>query len=146
MIRRFVVLGATGDLASRYLMPALARLHETGKLPDELTIVGAAREDWDTATLRAHMMERLARHAAGTAPVSRHAVVSRLVYQRADVSDPADMARLLDDVREPGVVYLAVPPSVLEAAVRALPAFAWRREAASSSRSRSARISRRPGR
>jgi glucose-6-phosphate 1-dehydrogenase len=45
VIRRFVILGATGDLASRYLVPALVRLHETGKLPDELTIVGAARED-----------------------------------------------------------------------------------------------------
>ena len=119
MIRRFVVLGATGDLASRHLLPALARLHEAGKLPAELSILGAAREDWDTATLRAHMTQRLARHAAGTAPASRHAVVSRLVYQRADASDPADMARMLDGVREPGVVYLALPPSVLEAAVQA---------------------------
>lgn len=120
MIRRFVVLGATGDLASRHLLPALARLHEAGKLPADLSILGAAREDWDTATLRAHMTERLARHAAGTARASRHAVVSRLVYQRADASDPADMARMLDDVREPGVVYLALPPSVLEAAVQAV--------------------------
>lgn len=120
MIRRFVILGATGDLASRHLLLALARLHEAGKLPAELSILGAAREDWDTATLRAHMTERLARHAAGTAPASRHAVVSRLVYQRADASDPADMARMLDDVREPGVVYLALPSSVLEAAAQAV--------------------------
>ncbi|HSE92186.1 MAG TPA: hypothetical protein VLF19_02695, partial [Methylomirabilota bacterium] len=43
MIRRFVVLGASGDLASRHLLPALARLHEAGKLPAELSILGAAR-------------------------------------------------------------------------------------------------------
>jgi glucose-6-phosphate 1-dehydrogenase len=120
VIRRFAILGATGDLASRKLLPALARLHEVGKLPAELTIVGAAREAWDTTTLRAHMTERLARHAADIEPASRHAVVSRLVYHRADTRDPADVARVLDDVREPVVVYLALPLSVLEATVRAV--------------------------
>jgi glucose-6-phosphate 1-dehydrogenase len=120
VIRRFVVLGATGDLASRKLLPALARLHEAGRLPGELTIVGAAREEWDTATLQAHMAERLARHARGTEPASRHAVVSRLTYQPGDARDPTHLASVLDDVREPAVVYLALPPSVLEAAVRAV--------------------------
>ena len=113
MIRRFVVLGATRDLASRHLLPALARLHEAGKLPAELRIVGAVLEDWDTATLRAHMTERLARHAAGTEPASRHAVASRLEYQRADASDPADMARVLDDVacwRRAGTAAAAAAP------------------------------------
>jgi glucose-6-phosphate 1-dehydrogenase len=120
VIRRFVVLGATGDLASRHLLPALARLHEAGRLPAELTIVGAARDEWDTATLRTHMAEQLARHAAGTKAGSRHAVVSKLVYERADAGDPTHLARVFDDVREPAVVYLALPPSVLEAAVRAV--------------------------
>src|SRR5688572_1941032 len=120
VIRRFVVLGATGDLASRHLLPALAHLHEAGRLPAELTIVGAAREEWDTATLRTHMAEQLARHAAGTKAGSRHAVVSKLVYERADAGDPTHLARVFDDVREPAVVYLALPPSVLEAAVRAV--------------------------
>jgi glucose-6-phosphate 1-dehydrogenase len=120
VIRRFVILGATGDLAARKLLPAFARLHEVGKLPAGLGIVGAARDDWDTATLRAHMTERLARHAADIAPAARQAVVSRLVYHRADATDPADVARLLDDVREPVAVYLALPLSVLEATVRAV--------------------------
>jgi hypothetical protein len=33
VIRGFVILGATGDLTSRKLLPAFARLHEVGKLP-----------------------------------------------------------------------------------------------------------------
>ena len=45
--------------------------------------------------LFAHMIERLARRAARTAPASRHAVVPRLVYQRAAASDAPEMARLL---------------------------------------------------
>lgn len=36
MIRRLVIFGATGDLTSRYLLPAVARLHEAAKLPDGL--------------------------------------------------------------------------------------------------------------
>jgi glucose-6-phosphate 1-dehydrogenase len=66
------------------------------------------------------MTEQLARHAPGTKAGSRHAVVSKLVYDRADAGDPTDLARVLHDVREPAVVYLALPPSVLEAAVRAV--------------------------
>lgn len=118
MIRRLVILGATGDLASRKLLAALTRLHEVGKLPAELGIVGVAREDWDSAAFRAHMTEGLTRHAASIAPVSRHAVVSRLVYRRADAGDPADPATALEDGPTPAVIYLALPPSVLEGAVR----------------------------
>jgi glucose-6-phosphate 1-dehydrogenase len=59
VIRGFVILGATGDLTSRKLLPAFARLHEIGKLPAELKIVGAARDDWDTAT---------SHHGKGTRP------------------------------------------------------------------------------
>ena len=33
MSHRLVIFGANGDLASRKLMPALARLHQVGKLP-----------------------------------------------------------------------------------------------------------------
>jgi glucose-6-phosphate 1-dehydrogenase len=33
MSHRIVIFGASGDLTARELMPALARLHEVGKLP-----------------------------------------------------------------------------------------------------------------
>lgn len=66
------------------------------------------------------MTQRLAPHAADLAPASRHAVVSRLLYQSADATDPADVARVLDEVREPVVVYLALPSAVLDAVVRAV--------------------------
>ncbi len=120
MIRRLVIFGATGDLASRKLLPALARLHEVGRLPGGLAIVAAAREAWDTSMMRAHMTERLAQHAADIDPASRHAVVSALVYHRADAGNPTDVERVLGEAREPVVVYLALPPSVFEGAVRAV--------------------------
>ena len=39
-----VILGASGDLTQRLLMPALYRLHTLGLTPD-LRIVGYAKED-----------------------------------------------------------------------------------------------------
>ena len=44
MIRKLVLFGATGDLAGRYLLPALAGLHATGRLPEGFLVVGASRE------------------------------------------------------------------------------------------------------
>jgi hypothetical protein len=34
MIRRMAISGAAGDLTFRFLLPALAELHEAGRLPD----------------------------------------------------------------------------------------------------------------
>jgi len=48
MLNTIVILGASGDLTSRYLMPAIVRLHQAGQLPDGCRIVGLARDAWDT--------------------------------------------------------------------------------------------------
>jgi glucose-6-phosphate 1-dehydrogenase len=59
MIRRLVIFGASGDLTSRYLIPACAELYAAGFLPDELRILGVARDDWDSETFRCYMAEKL---------------------------------------------------------------------------------------
>jgi glucose-6-phosphate 1-dehydrogenase len=41
----FVVFGATGDLASRKLYPALTQLAKRGQLPDKFVVVGVARTE-----------------------------------------------------------------------------------------------------
>ena len=64
MIRRLILFGATGDLAGRFLLPALAKLHAAGELPDNFRVVASAREQRDDETFRRHMAERLAQHAA----------------------------------------------------------------------------------
>ncbi len=45
MIRRMLILGATGDLTPRYLLPALARLREARRFPEGFEVFGLARED-----------------------------------------------------------------------------------------------------
>ena len=41
-MERIVIFGATGDLAARYLMPALAKLYEADKLPPGIKITPRA--------------------------------------------------------------------------------------------------------
>ena len=43
-----VILGASGDLTKRLLMPALYNLACDGLLPEEFAVVGMARRDLDT--------------------------------------------------------------------------------------------------
>jgi glucose-6-phosphate 1-dehydrogenase len=120
MIERFVIFGASGDLTARYLAPALVRLHAAGRLADGFHVVGTARDDWDTEAFRRHIAACLERHAADAPAAARAAVLRCLEYRRADVTDPAQVAAVLGDPPRPAVVYLALPPAVAGAAVRAL--------------------------
>ncbi len=58
MIERLLLFGATGDLAGRFLLPALAELYDEGKLPDGFRVVSTAREDWDDEAFRRHAARR----------------------------------------------------------------------------------------
>jgi glucose-6-phosphate 1-dehydrogenase len=40
VVERIVIFGATGDLTGRYLIPALARLYEAGRLPSGIKVTG----------------------------------------------------------------------------------------------------------
>jgi glucose-6-phosphate 1-dehydrogenase len=73
-IAQLVLFGASGDLAGRFLLPALAALHERGRLPDGFSVVGAAREDWDDDAFRRFAAERL----EGATADSREAILAAL--------------------------------------------------------------------
>ncbi len=120
MIDRLVIFGASGDLTSRYLVPAAGRLLEAGLLPEELSVLGVSREDWDTAGFRRHIAARLEVHAGDLKPGTREAVLKRLEYRPADVTRPEEVAAALGPLKDPIVAYLALPPSVAGATVEAL--------------------------
>ena len=68
MIRRLILFGATGDLAGRFLLPALAELLESGAVPSDLEVVAAAVEDWTDDAYRRHADQRLGEHARAVSP------------------------------------------------------------------------------
>jgi glucose-6-phosphate 1-dehydrogenase len=58
-----VVFGATGDLTSRKLMPALYNLVRERLVPGGLSIVGFARRDWSDEAFRNAMKEAVTEHS-----------------------------------------------------------------------------------
>lgn len=119
MLERLVLFGASGDLTSRLLMPAVAQLADTGLLPPGMTIMGSANTNWSTDTFRSHIAGQLERHAPVSA-AARDVVVRMLSYQSADVTEPADVARVIGTDRPDTLVYLALPPFLLESVLPAL--------------------------
>ena len=119
MIEKLALFGATGDLAARYLLPAIARLHATDRLPEGFEVVGAARDDHDDEAFRRLAAEALARYADDVPGASRDAVVQGLSYRQVDVADEASVARAVGGDR-PVAAYLALPPGLFAATVTTL--------------------------
>ena len=114
MITRLLLLGATGDLAGRFLLPALAESAAAGRLPDGLRVVGGAQQDWDAEAFRRHVTARLDEHAADVPAEARAALVQRLDYRPVDLTAPDGVAAAVQalDGDGPVAVYLALPPAL----------------------------------
>ncbi|MDQ3896046.1 MAG: glucose-6-phosphate dehydrogenase [Actinomycetota bacterium] len=120
--RRFVILGATGDLTGRYLLPALAELTAAGVLPADLTIVGVARHDFNTADFRDRAAARLERNAADVPAAVRDRLTQSLTYVAGDVTDTGTLEAAFGGDTGAAVAYLALPPAVFAPAAEALAA------------------------
>ena len=121
MIERLVLFGASGDLTSRLLMPAIAQLAEAGLLPQPFKIVGSSTSDWSSEEFREHVALALNEHST-VSPAARDAVVRMLSFQPADVTQPNDVRRLIGDNHPDTLVYLALPPGLLTSVLPALAA------------------------
>jgi glucose-6-phosphate 1-dehydrogenase len=125
MIKVLLLFGATGDLAARFLLPALAELYDSGKLPAGFLVVGAAREDWDDQAFRHAAAQSLDRYVKDdVAAAACAALVRSLHYRRVDFNDPGTVAAVMaaagGGASEPVAAYLALPPAVFPPAVAAL--------------------------
>jgi glucose-6-phosphate 1-dehydrogenase len=115
----FVILGATGDLTSRKLLPALNRIMVKG---GNWQILGVATSDFDDDSFRAFVAEKAGDHVDGEVPVDR------IFYQRVSrepdaYEGVADRIRELDEELHLGgnrVFYLALPPPVFPGVIKAL--------------------------
>lgn len=119
MATSFIILGATGDLTARFLVPALAELRHSGLLPTG-AIVGVSHADWDTARLRTHLTNRLHELKPPLPEDELTGIVQRMEYRQADVTDAAQLRGIFAGQDSAAIVYLALPPTVYEETLTAL--------------------------
>lgn len=128
-----LIFGASGDLTSRKLIPALYQLSRRGYLHPASTIIGVARRDKSNEEFRAEMRDTV----RGSAESGRftedswNAFAAQLSYERVDISQPDDFDRLRDRLERDDaareteaaavrIAYLAISPSLFSQAVEGL--------------------------
>ena len=124
----FVIFGATGDLTRRKLLPALYTLFREGALPNDFSIIGFARRDYNDTSFCELMNDALREHSR--IPVdetSLNAFCSRLLYHRGDLSDPTAFdalhQRLCGDALPANrLFYLSIAPDLVDQTVTNLEA------------------------
>jgi glucose-6-phosphate 1-dehydrogenase len=122
MHAQVVIVGASGDLTARKLVPALASLARSGRPNDGFTVVGVARSPKDDEAFRRELAEAMPEDLA---PAFAE-LAPRVHYVAADVSRPDTLAGLRSRLDALGggdqgrLVYLALKPDLFARAVSVL--------------------------
>ena len=122
----FVIFGATGNLASKKLLPALYRLELAGRLPEGLNFIAFSRRDWDDATWGNYMRELLSEDQETSGP-GLERFIARFDYLQGELHDPAAYAALKEVLAKPKlgvcsnvVFYLAIKPDDFASVIKNL--------------------------
>jgi glucose-6-phosphate 1-dehydrogenase len=119
-----VIFGASGDLTSRKILPALADLADRGRLADEFTVIGVARTQWSDEDFRKAAMKDVPYAGARW-----RKLVERFRYIPGEYADSDTFDRLRGLLAEADetygtsgnrVYYLATIPSVFGMVAEAL--------------------------
>lgn len=121
-MKTLLILGASGDLTGRLLLPGLARLVSRGRAAG-LTLVGAGSDDWTPDQWLERVEESFAdansqAEAYGRRELKR--IRETTSYHRLDVTAEGQLAGLLAELEGPVAVYFALPPRVSQLACEAL--------------------------
>jgi glucose-6-phosphate 1-dehydrogenase len=115
-----VILGASGDLTHRLLLPGLGTLLRAK--PDyDIRLIGASADDLTDEVWRDRVRTALAE--GGCRPARADAMAAATRFVPLDVTDPGELQSFIDGLTEPGrplVLYFALPPAVTQKSVQAL--------------------------
>lgn len=118
-VSTLLILGATGDLSSRLLLPAIGQLL-TRETDRRVHLVGAGREDWTQEHW--HEVVTTSFGTEDSAGTGIDELVRGTRYQQIDVTDAEALAALLASCDGPVAVYFALPPAIAAKACEALAA------------------------
>ena len=113
-----VIVGATGDLTARKLIPALFNLYLSEGLPEPFQIVGCGRTDLDSSDFREKMKAAL-QSAGMFKPDGWPSFAAALHYRTIDYKDLDSYSRLAESLRKIDrqnhtrgnrIFYIALPP------------------------------------
>ncbi len=135
-----VIFGASGDLTSRKLVPALYNLARERRLPAGFSVLGFARREWDDRYFREVLQAGVnANSRSGPAEPDLWASFAEgIFYHRASFAEPAGYTSLgarlaaIDTERDTGgnrVFYLATPPEAYPEIIAQLGAHGLNRSA-----------------
>ena len=114
----FVIVGATGDLARRKLLPALYNLHLDGFLPQDARIIGYSRRDLTDAAFRARSEEAVREFSRRDVdPAAWDRFAARLGFVCARLGGLDEVAQR---TRPGRIVHLSTPPSAFSSTVQGL--------------------------
>jgi glucose-6-phosphate 1-dehydrogenase len=105
-----VFFGATGDLATKKIYPALHAMARRGHL--NVPVIGVARAGWNLEQYKAHARASIEEHGGGIDAAAFQKLSSLLRYVNGDYSNPTTYQALrkeLGDAKSPAH-YLAIPP------------------------------------
>lgn len=106
-----LVFGASGDLASRLLLPALGQLL-TRQPHRRIHLIGSGVQDWDRDRWREQVRQSFSAEDASGEAVD--ALLGDTEYIRADVTASDDLRKLLDACQGTPAIYFALPPAVTQ--------------------------------
>jgi|WetSurMetagenome_2_1015567.scaffolds.fasta_scaffold00065_40 glucose-6-phosphate 1-dehydrogenase len=127
-----VIFGASGDLTSRKLIPALCDLENQNLLPDNFAVLGTGRSEMSDNKFREKMagsIEKYINKDSCHDPAKKERFMNRLFYLSIDTSDADEYSRLgarlseLDQQCSTGgnyLYYLATPPGMYEVIINNL--------------------------
>jgi glucose-6-phosphate 1-dehydrogenase len=126
-VSAILLFGATGDLAQRMLLPSLYGLDESDLLPDDLMIIGTARNPLNDMAFQAAARTALERYVAAERLIPERVArfLQRLRYVAVDVTDPGQFARLplaLGETRRGLAIFLSTAPSLFGVTIAGLAA------------------------
>lgn len=115
-----VIFGATGDLISKKIAPALYHLFTKKKLPNMFKVIGYSRRKWNDEDFRQHIREIIYNHKHITNKSQLEQFVQHFFYHEGNFDEKShyeslatEMGRIDDEwkVCSNKLFYLAVPPN-----------------------------------